>query len=99
MLHPIVWLAFFLQGVEGVLGPTGIIGPSGHPVCISYSISWQVLFAFCLLSGNDGAIVCVFSLHQGAQGDRGSQGEMVRGAVFDKSSSVFCELRLGQLVM
>lgn len=39
MLHHIVWLAFILQGVEGVLGPTGIIGPSGHPVCICYSVS------------------------------------------------------------
>lgn len=45
-----------------------------HPIC-------QALCYFSQLSGSDGMILCLFSLHQGPQGDKGSRGEMVRGAV------------------
>lgn len=74
--------AFVLQGVEGVSGPTGIIGPSGHLVRISSSVSCAELHEppVCFLAMMERSSV-FFSLHQGAKGDRGSQGEMVRGAV------------------
>lgn len=65
MFHHIVWLGVFLQGVEGALGPTGIIGPSGHPVCVSSLVPSVV---HILLSGNDGAIVCLFFSPSGSPG-------------------------------
>lgn len=39
---------FTLQGMEGALGPIGIIGPSGHPVCTSYLISSAKLYVTSL---------------------------------------------------
>lgn len=70
------------QGAVGALGPVGIIGPSGHPVCTSSLILCARLYVtpLCLRS-SDGVIVCFFSPHQGPQGDKGSRGETVRGAV------------------
>lgn len=68
--------------MEGALGPIGIIGPSGHPVCTSYVIPCAKLYVTSpWFFGNDGVILCLVSLHQGPQGDKGSRGETVRGAV------------------
>lgn len=36
------------QGVKGALGPVGIIGPSGHPVCTSYLIPSAKLYVTSL---------------------------------------------------
>lgn len=40
--------AFTLQGTEGALGPIGIIGPSGHPVCTFYLILSAKLYVTSL---------------------------------------------------
>lgn len=90
MLYRIIWLAFILQGVEGVLGPTGIIGPSGHPVCISYSVSCAELHVppVCFLAMMERSSVFFLSIREPRVT------EEVRGrwcvVLFDKSS--FCLL-------
>lgn len=64
MFHHIVWLAVFLQGVEGALGPTGIIGPSGHPVCISYPILCRALCTFCCQATMEQLFVYFLSIRE-----------------------------------
>lgn len=98
MLHHIVWLAFIFQGGEGVLGPTGIKGPSGYPVCISYSVSCAELHMppLCFLAMIEWLSVSFLSIRELRVT------EEVRGrwcvVLFEKSLfslSVFCMLRLG----
>ena len=52
------------------------------PHISSYLPSFMWLLA---AFGSDGMILCLLSLHQGPQGDKGSRGETVRGAVLMNS--------------
>lgn len=56
--------AFALQGMEGALGPIGIIGPSGHPVRTSYLILSAKLYvtSACFLAMMEWSSVSYLSI-------------------------------------
>lgn len=71
-MNKVLGVSYF-KGMQGAIGPVGIIGPSGNPVrtALIHHFSSDGLFLH-------GCITCKkwFSV-QGPQGDKGSKGEMV----------------------
>lgn len=82
MVYPDALPCLHSPGYGGSVGPHWYHWPqrSSSMYLISHLIC-QALCDFSLVFGNDGVILCLLFLHQGPQGDKGSRGETVRGAV------------------